>query len=68
MARPRTPIGTLGAIKFVTLPNRQVCARTRYRDDDGRLRLVEQNGCNRAEAERQLKEKLTKREPHRWRR
>lgn len=63
MARPRTAIGTFGAIKFVTMPNKQVCAQTRYRDD-GRLRLVEQIGRNKAEAGRLLKEKLAKRASH----
>lgn len=38
MSRPRTPIGTSGAIGFDDLPDGSVRARTRSRDDDGRLR------------------------------
>ena len=38
MARPRTPIGAFGEISFTTMPNGQVQARTRFRDDDGRVR------------------------------
>lgn len=41
MARPRTPVGTFGAITVQPAGNGTVMARTRYRDEDGRLRLVQ---------------------------
>jgi hypothetical protein len=42
--RPRTAIGTFGGFTFVSAPNGKVKARVRYRDDDGRLRLVQATG------------------------
>ena len=44
MARPRTPIGAFGDISFATMPNGQVQARTRFRDDDGKIRRVAATG------------------------
>jgi hypothetical protein len=44
MARPRTPIGTFGEIRFETLTNGRVRALTRFRDHDGRLRRVTATG------------------------
>jgi integrase len=41
MTRPRTPIGTYGAISVVEISPGKWRARTRYRFDDGRLRQVE---------------------------
>lgn len=64
MARPRTPIGTFGEIGFTTLPDGRVRARTRFRDDDGRLRPVEVTSTSRKAAERELKERLAKRGSH----
>lgn len=61
MARPRTPIGTFGAFTFQTMHTGMVSARTRHRDDDGRLRLVQASGATAKAAERHLKEKLTRR-------
>lgn len=61
MARPRTPIGTFGAISVETARNGTVYARTRYRDEDGRLRLVQASGSNAAAAERSLKARLARR-------
>jgi excisionase family DNA binding protein len=58
MARPRTPVGTFGDIQFETAANGRVRARTRYRDDDGRLRRVQATGMTRKSAERALKEQL----------
>lgn len=55
MARPRTPIGTFGAISTEIGPNGTVVARTRYRDQDGRLRLIQASGANTKTAERNLK-------------
>jgi hypothetical protein len=40
VARPRTSIGTFADIAFQTMPDGQIRARVRFRDDDGRLRLV----------------------------
>lgn len=61
MARPRTPIGTFGAFTFQTVHTGLVVARTRHRDDDGRLRLVQASGATAKAVERNLKEKLTRR-------
>ena len=61
MARPRTPIGTFGQIDFRINPNGSVRARTRFRDDDGRLRPVEATGPTPKAAERNLKEKIAHR-------
>ena len=64
MARPRTPIGTFGDFLFDTMSNGTIRARVRFRDDDGRLRLVQASGENRKAAERNLKEKLAQRGSH----
>jgi integrase len=61
VARPRTPIGTFGQIDFRINPNGSVRARTRFRDDDGRLRPVEATGPTPKAAERNLKEKIAHR-------
>ena len=61
MARPRTPIGAFGEISFTTMPNGQIQARTRFRDDDGKVRRVAAHGPSRAAAERRLKASLTHR-------
>jgi hypothetical protein len=61
MARPRTPIGTFGEIDYRTNSSGTVRARSRYRDDDGRLRPVEATGVTRKAAERRLKEKIARR-------
>ena len=45
MARPRTPIGTFGDISFDRGSGGSYRARTRYRDDDGRLRRVSATGA-----------------------
>ena len=60
MGRPRTPIGTFGAVTVVRSGARWV-ASTRYRDWDGRLRKVEAAGDSRQAAERTLKERLAAR-------
>jgi integrase len=41
MARERIPVGTFGDIYTAPLPSGNFRARTKYRDVDGRLRLVE---------------------------
>ena len=55
MARPRTPIGTFGDISYIKAPGGQFRARTRYRDDDGKVRRVSATGATKREAERNLK-------------
>ena len=64
MARPRTPVGTFGDICFETADNGMVRARTRYRDEDGRLRRVQASGESERAAERNLKLLLSKRSHH----
>lgn len=61
MARPRTPIGTFGAVTCQTASNGVVYARTRYRDEDGTLRKIQASGPNASAAERSLKQKLSRR-------
>ena len=46
------PLGTFGKIGFVDQPNGQVQARAKFRDYDGRVRLVSKSGRSRAAAER----------------
>ncbi len=55
MARPRTPIGTFGDISYIKASGGQFRARTRYRDDDGKVRRVSATGATKREAERNLK-------------
>ena len=64
MGRPRTPIGTFGQISF-SGGGRKVRARTRYRDDDGRIRRVQASGATEADAGRRLKAALAQRESRR---
>lgn len=64
MARPRTPVGTFGDITFAKAGGK-VRARTRYRDDDGKVRRVQATGASEAEALRHLKTALTKRQSRR---
>jgi len=63
VARPRTPIGTFGAIKTDVQANGTVIARTRYRDEDGRLRLIQASGPNASTAVRNLKAEIAHRTP-----
>lgn len=65
MARPRTPIGTFGDISYVRVAGGQFRARTRYRDDDGRVRRVTATGASRGDAERNLKIVLAERASYR---
>ena len=62
MGRPLLPVGTAGKIQFVTLPSGQIQAWTKFRDFDGRIRLVAKHGRSRAAAERALKLELTQRQ------
>src|SRR4051812_43341243 len=59
MGRPPRPVGTFGKIGFLLLPSGEVQARARFRDFDGRTRLVSKTGASRAAAERALKTELT---------
>lgn len=61
VGRPRTPIGTFGTITCRKQPNGNHLARARYRDWDGKNRLVQSTGPSRAAAERKLKQKLAER-------
>ena len=65
MARPRTPIGTFGDISFIKASGGQFRARTRYRDDDGKVRRVSATGATKREAERNLKKMLAERTSYR---
>src|SRR3954447_5389198 len=62
VGRPPLPLGTSGKILFATLPNGRVRARVKFRDYDGRVRLVSKVGPSRAAAERALKTELTSRQ------
>lgn len=61
MARQRLTIGTFGDIGFRTSPNGRIVARARYRDWDGKSRLVQATGDTWKQAERVLKAKLAER-------
>ncbi|QRY42123.1 tyrosine-type recombinase/integrase [Microbacterium hominis] len=61
MGRPRTPIGTFGVIATSAQPGGNHIAKTRYRDWDGKSRLVQATGSSRSAAERKLKQKLAER-------
>ncbi len=62
MGRPPLPLGTFGKVLFVTQPSGQIQARAKFRDYDGRVRLVSKMGASRAAAERALKAELTVRQ------
>jgi hypothetical protein len=62
VGRPPLPLGTSGKVLFATLPNGRVRARVKFRDYDGRVRLVSKVGASRAAAERALKAELTSRQ------
>lgn len=58
MSRPRLTIGTFGDIGFLTNASGRVVARARYRDWDGKSRLVQATGDTQRAAELALKAKL----------
>lgn len=58
MARPVLPIGTWGKIRTEKLGPNRYCARTRFRDYDGKTRDVEATDTTGPAAIRALKEKL----------
>ena len=61
MSRPRLTIGTFGTIGFQTASNGRVTARARYRDWDGKSRLVQATDDTKRAAEQRLKAKLAER-------
>ena len=61
MSRKRLTIGTFGEIGFFTGPNGRVIARARYRDWDGKNRLVQATGDTQRVAELALKAKFAER-------
>ena len=61
MSRPRLTIGTFGDVGFQTAPNGRVTARARYRDWDGKSRLVQTTGDTKRSAEQTLKARLAER-------
>lgn len=58
MSRPRTPIGTYGAIKVTELGPRLFEARARFRMRNGRMRRLRRRGTSKSAAERALKAAL----------
>ncbi|MDE0545999.1 site-specific integrase [Microbacterium sp. C7(2022)] len=60
--RPRTEIGTFGAIRTMKLPSGAVQAICRFRDWDGRLRPVTASAATKAKAIAALRVKLTERD------
>lgn len=62
MGRPPLLVGTFGKVSFMRRDNGTIQARAKYRDYDGRVRLVSKSGSSRAAAERSLKEELTHRQ------
>jgi hypothetical protein len=64
VGRPPLPVGTFGKIGFLLLPSGEIQARARFRDFDGRTRLVSKTGASRAAAERALKAELAARRGH----
>ncbi len=62
MGRPPLPLGTAGKILFVPMANGQMQARAKFRDFDGRVRLVAKCASSPAAAERALKIELANRQ------
>ncbi|WP_025159308.1 site-specific integrase [Leifsonia aquatica] len=58
MARPSLPINTHGEIYTTRLPSGHWRARTRYRFDDGKLRLVERSAATETKAKNALRSAL----------
>lgn len=61
MSRQRLPIGTLGGITLMNLPDGRVEVRTRYRDFDGKARLVSARAATKSAALAELKKRLAQR-------
>ncbi|MEX5259575.1 tyrosine-type recombinase/integrase [Kocuria sp. CPCC 205263] len=56
MPRPPLPIGAYGRISLTPTPGGAYVAKARFRDYDGRTRLVERTAGSKAKAEKALKE------------
>lgn len=61
MSRQRIPIGTHGVITVMDLPDGRVEVRTRYRDVDGKSRLVSARASSKPAAETALRKRLAER-------
>lgn len=61
MTRQRLPIGTHGAMTVMNLPDGRVEVRTRYRDFDGKSRLVSARANSKSAAEAALRKRLAER-------
>ena len=61
MSRQRIPIGSHGQITAMDLPDGRVEVRTRYRDGDGKSRLVSARANSRSAAEAELRKRLAQR-------
>ena len=61
MSRQRLPIGSHGQITVMNLPDGRVEVRTRYRDGDGKSRLVSARADSRSAAEAELRKRLAQR-------
>ncbi len=61
MSRQRLPIGSHGAITVMNLPDGRVEVRARYRDFDGKSRLVSARTNSRSAAEAALRKRLAER-------
>ena len=61
MSRQRLPIGTHGEITVMNLPDGRVEVRTRYRDFDGKARLVSARAATKSSALAKLKKRLAQR-------
>lgn len=61
MTRSRLAVGTFGDINFQQTASGRIQARTRYRDDDGKVRFISAVGETRRAAERKLKESIATR-------
>lgn len=62
MGRPPLPLGTAGDFTLTTMPNGHVRARTRYRDMDGKIRLIERHGDSKDKAKRALRAAIADRQ------
>ncbi|MFO6453032.1 MULTISPECIES: tyrosine-type recombinase/integrase [unclassified Aeromicrobium] len=61
MTRSRLAVGTFGDINYQQTASGRIQARTRYRDDDGKVRFISAVGETRRAAERRLKESIATR-------
>lgn len=61
LSRQRLPIGTHGEITVMNLPDGRVEVRTRYRDFDGKARLVSARAATKSAALAKLKKRLAQR-------